>query len=793
MKWPADTKDFALPVRDADAGQPAESAMRLGVSGIRTVEHVQHNGAVMRLSHRGGNPLYEIVEGGAGSEKYRRGFVAVLPGATTGTLFNPYNLAVVQHGFKPAGALYYVLDFATNWNVSPSDTTNWHDVLAFSGGKIWINAAVRAALEIPVALVTADATPYLIPSVEPGEPYGSSTLNASQKRVFAIARETVRTFVPGAPEATLQPVVPRTDRRAVTLGPVVVPASHQATLAQLYHTLPDWQTPGGDWVCSWSIVQMALAAPVLTRTDGSASIMRHPPAFSSPTSSSSTTNVGKTFPSTEIMLTGSGQVYRYAIAPNAYDHGAIVIFPWAGTISAPLAGKERRTFSRLSYAANASAQVTVAGTALTYTAAAVRTVDMGSERSVVNGQTVVVAANAVIHPHETLEAAGAVCRWVPARTPGDYVGAAQGKPSWSQAAEQEITGSVVTKTWDQQTVTVTVSTPTETVVSIALSRSRTVGPQATIAPVTGYYASQLANPMANVWDTTGMGIAARLYYYEDSTVYNRPFAEVQSYMTPMADAAAGMTYYTDETWAGIDQRQHYTATQSAVQTQETQSVTWTTRDYLLRDETNGVKISVNGSLTGSQTYPAAGQMTVAVTLRVETRHHVNLISLGSLTFAYADLLPQTVALPLGTDMAFPVPRVHLSFAPAYRGQGHFRGASYITAAEETAGAPAAHLFNFRLRLARYSDIATLDELNRTGPEVNFLPVNLIEALYAIVFSQAFGVDIDPYPVTSQSRYEAIVQQFFSQTWDIQIRDGVQGPWPDSVRPGLSATSRLTRT
>ena len=719
-----------------------------------------------------------------------RGFVITAFGAASGARYSPYTLEQLTWPYALANASYGVQPFATSFNIH--DTLLWHDVLAFSGGKIWINAATRAALEIPVALVTADATPYLIPSAEPGEPYGSSTLNASQKRVFAVARSTVRTFVPGAPESTLQPVAPRTDRHAVTLGPVVAPASHHATLAQLYHTLPDWKTPGVDWVCSWSIVQMALAAPVLTRTDGSASIMRQPPSFSSPTSSSATTNVAKTFPSTEIMLTGNGQVHRYAIQPNAWDNGAIVIFPWAGTVSAPLAGNERRTFSRRSYAANSSAQVSVAGTPLTYTASAVRTVDTGTERHVVNGQTVVVAANAVIHPHEVLDAAGPVCRWSSGITPAAYAGAAHGKPSWSQS-EQEISGSVVTKTWDQQTVTLTVKTPAETVVSIALSRSRTVGPQVTIAPVTGYYAAQLANPMANVWDGSGMGMAARLYYYEAQTVVGRPFQEVESYMTPMADAAAGMTYYTDEAWGGIYDRQHYTATQSAVQTQETQSVTWTTLDYLLLDETNGVKISVNGSLTGSQIHPAAGQMTVAVTLRVETRHHVNLISLGSLTFAYADLLPQTVALPLGTDMAFPVPRVHLSFAPAYRGQGHFRGASYITAAEETAGAPAAHLFNFRLRLARYSDIATLDELNRTGPEVNFLPVNLIEALYAIVFSQAFGVDIDPYPVTSQSRYEAIVQQFFSQTWDIQIRDGVQGPWPDSVRPGLSPTSRLTRT
>ncbi|HNN47286.1 MAG TPA: hypothetical protein PKN34_14665, partial [Azospira sp.] len=68
MKWPNDTKDFALPVRDADAGQPAESAMRLGVSGIRTVEHVQSDGSIMRLSHRGGYPIYETVDGGSGAQ-----------------------------------------------------------------------------------------------------------------------------------------------------------------------------------------------------------------------------------------------------------------------------------------------------------------------------------------------------------------------------------------------------------------------------------------------------------------------------------------------------------------------------------------------------------------------------------------------------------------------------------------------------------------------------------------------------------------------------------------------------
>lgn len=721
-----------------------------------------------------------------------RGFVITAFGAASGARYSPYTLEQLTWPYALANASYGVQPFATSFNIH--DTLLWHDVLAFSGGKIWINAATRAALEIPVALVTADATPYLIPSAEPGEPYGSSTLNASQKRVFAVARSTVRTFVPGAPEAALQPVAPRSEGRAATLGPAISPATHQATMAQIYHSQQDWQAPGVDWICSWSIVQMALASPYLTRTDGAASIMRSPPGFSAPVQSSGSSNTAAALPATEIMITGNGEVYTYGSLPNGYYNGAIVIFPWSGTVSAALAGQFRRQYNRIAHSASASANQVVAGTSVTYTATASYTSDVGTEKAVVLPQTVTVAPGAQVHANEVLQYYGDTgYTWMSGKTAAAYGSSPHGQATWAQLEESDVAGSSAQKTWQQQTVSVSVSTPDETMVSIALSRSRTIGPQLTISPLTGYYASRLANPYGNVWDGFGMGLAAKIRYYEHASVWPRPGDEVLSAMAEMADAAAAMTFYTDERQDGVTQRQHYTAALSPSQTADQQTLTWTTRDYLFRDDVNGVSIRLDGSLTGTQTAPAAGQMTVAATLRIQTRHHVNSIDLGSLTFEYAELLPRTVTLPQSGEMAFPVPRVHLSCVPAYRGQGDFRGASYITAAEEGNGSPAAHLFNFRLRLARYSEVSTLDQSNRSGPDVVFLPVNFLEALHSVVFSQGFGVAPDPYPITSQTRYDAIVQQFFAPTFAVQIRDGVQGPWPGSVRPGLSPTSRLTRT
>ena len=85
--------------------------------------------------------------------------------------------------------------------------------------------------------------------------------------------------------------------------------------------------------------------------------------------------------------------------------------------------------------------------------------------------------------------------------------------------------------------------------------------------------------------------------------------------------------------------------------------------------------------------------------------------------------------------------------PAVSGAGSFKGAHYVTEEEEGFGLPGP-LVHFLLYLKSYGDLATVNDDN-LGPAVHFVPCNLLEMLYAFVFSQEYGVALsgDRYPVT----------------------------------------------
>jgi hypothetical protein len=100
-------------------------------------------------------------------------------------------------------------------------------------------------------------------------------------------------------------------------------------------------------------------------------------------------------------------------------------------------------------------------------------------------------------------------------------------------------------------------------------------------------------------------------------------AEINQEYADMASALAGQTYYDNESAGGIYRSNYYTRTIANDITQDTRSLTWRTKDYLLHDVTNGVYISVEGSFSGSG-HPATA--TLAVSLKIQTRYHTNSIS-----------------------------------------------------------------------------------------------------------------------------------------------------------------------
>jgi hypothetical protein len=159
-------------------------------------------------------------------------------------------------------------------------------------------------------------------------------------------------------------------------------------------------------------------------------------------------------------------------------------------------------------------------------------------------------------------------------------------------------------------------------------------------------------------------------------------------------------------------------------------------------------------------------------------------------YTYTELLPET---EIGTTgkYAVPSPQIRAIFAPLYQEQGSFKGAHYVTEEEENNGAAAFHGFDFLLYLRSYGDLGTLNADNESGTAVYFVPCNLLEMLYAIVFSQEYGVGTTRYPVTYTARFNDLMGTLFADPVRVSIRDGVSSLWTNAFGADFAATSTIS--
>ena len=790
MKWPNDTKDFALPVRDVDVGQPAESGMRLGVSGIRTVEWTQNDGSVVRLSHRGGHPIFESAHGagaGDGNETYRRGFVAVVPGATTGTLFNPYTLAVVQHGFKPAGALYYVLDYATSWNVSPSDTTNWRDVIVFDGNKILINGLRMAPPLQDLAGVPAGGIPYFINTGLSGGQYG----RPQDRRTFAVARELVKSWASSGITETLTPTTPRTDEKALTIGPAIVRSTHKAWLGQMYYTGTSATDDAGTWAFSQREVNMMLASPFLSGTNSSASVDMSPPALASAGTDTTARGTPITLPSTPIALKSND-----ARIVQSNQNLRIIYWYWDSTFSSPLQAQEYGNNTRLTYSGSGSASVTQAGVTLDFTCSNVKTWDERSIGLIMDNQYVTIADSGQYATYTalSLDADATNLIWNDTYAPLRGV-----QNVWVDDYLISPPGTNPTRYYENQTISATVEAAGAILlISVSASSNTSSGGAWNVTPNATHYNAHMGQPSTYPGQTFGMGIYGRLelnakyypasdiipvndYYKQNPSPPPKQLPAVLAEIEAEFDAKAAeyqtQTYYDCENSNGDSRYNFYTTAVNPSVSRSSKSLTWQTRDFILCDEENGVYISIVGDFSGQDT-----DATLTVSLVIETRHDTTTIQVLTRDYTYTDLLPE---YEIGTTgkYAVPSPQVRAMFAPLHREQGSFKGAHYVTLDEETAGADPAHLFSLQLVLHSFSDMGQVNELNTTDAGVHFVPVNLLEMLYCFVFSQDYGVGASTsqrYPVTFSARYNDLMANLFGVTINITVRDGVETPWTHSL-------------
>lgn len=822
---------------DTDLGGAQERAMFESVGGadtIRTTEWQNDDGTWSRLSTRNGWPIFETdkLRTSTGSTSSVRGFVAKVPGGTA-VLFDPYTLTVLQSPYTPALNTYTVQDFATSWNVPSGDTTHWCDVMLFDGTRIKVNGASMSSLGITVDH-GFPAIPYVINRVDASDRYGNAERNTSEKRVFAIGRYSVKSWGGGGTAETLTPTAPRTENRCLTIGQRTDRATHTARLGQLYHGAEGWDG-ATEWYFSGASVQMLLTSTYLVKSSLGANVAMPLASLMSAGLSSGSMSTDVTLPSTEVALMAHGVVgSTNPFVPNTYSapgYGGNYScrFEFNAIASRELSGKVDATYSRVTYDGSSTSTVEVAGVVLSYVAKNNKKWDVRDESTSIKAQSVVLFVmdeSGVSNSNGSdMTANSSALYWgqhfttpltdgLNASGPGPN----RGTPNKNISGES-ISSSSVTRNYEEQTCSFSVSADSGALVSGSFSRSKSSGPEVvfTANPSTYYHA---------VVDTyswpgptfSGLGIyngpvnfqaytssaTDETWLYRYHGVYYSPFdwyVQPQEAVDAINAKYSGMraqfqaqTCYDSENSDGYSTSSarggpYYTATVSPSVTLDNCLLNWSTKDYLLYDATNGVFISVESTFAGVDALA-----TLSVLLRVKTRHHDTTQVLGTYAYNYGSpegMLPEREIESTG-KYAVPSPQIRAIFAPLYQEQGSFKGAHYVTSAEESGGAVPFHGFNFLLHLSSYASFDTCNADN-DGQAVYFVPCNLLEMLYAFVFSSELGVALtgERYPVTYPARFTALMSTLFSNPFRVSVLNGSVVNWTDSFGVEFSTVSTVS--
>lgn len=812
MSFFDDKKRDFLPVRDgADQGGGQERAMINavgGVNGIRRREEDNFDGTTTTLYTRKGRPVFETTEPvSTGVVNVKRGFLVKDPQSGYAVLFNPYDLSVLKRKYVPALNTYAVQHFGTRWNVPSTDTTHWNDVVLFDGTSVKVNARYMTAL-----MTTADhgfaAVPFVIDTNDNESRYGSQELNLTQKRVFAVGRDQVKSWGGGGVTETLTPITPRAEGRALTIGQHIDRVARKAFFGQLFHTAMSWDDIGGEWGFSIAEVSMLLTPPYLVKVSSGDTAAMTPPELVSigPSSGSMTTAV--TLPATAIGMYATPSVGHYADYPTT-PHG-IVYFTWAGVVAKEMAGTVLANYSRITLTGTENYNFLGVGT---YTATNTKTIDSRSEYPVVDAQYIDFTDTVPTSTDMRLNAASDHLFWSLVDN-GLAIDLGPMRGQRGNYCQGEDVGSrpYASRDYETQNGSFVMSFSGVETIRVTMFREYSTGQQWNAIPNMDYYNPYMGlGGVADYGDENGYGIYNWPYVenYHDGgsnpvSEYKRVggvqspevCAEINSALNSMVNALMGQTVYQSENAEGYYSRPapwsqgHYLSSITEDQDKLIATLTWETKDFLLFDQTNGVYISVEGHFSGSGT-----SASLTVNLKVQTRYHTNTISLFSSGYTYTELLPEKLIDPFGSDTPLnrrvPSPQIRAIFAPLYQGQESFHGAHYITASEEANGATPYHGVNFRLVLRSYDGFDTCNEDNSAGRDIHFVPCNLIEMLYCFVFSQEYGVnEYFKYPVTYADRFTALSEQLF-KAYRISVRDGVVGNWTDTIDPKIASISNAT--
>lgn len=800
----------SFPTRDGIAtGKANERQMleRGGMSneGFRTDLRDNPDGSTTMLRTRGGSPEFSTVaaQRPLDGQPVARGFVAHAFGKSYGALFDPYTLAIEDKRFSIRFATYHVSSVAA----SAYAPRNWLDVWSWDGATMRINGQLAKTFfpfRFPAAVL--QAIPYL--RTWPSAPiYGDKWQNSDfPKRIYAVGPESVgiatdpRWASVIAP-LKLSPEAPRSENKALVCGPFTNRSTHEATLAQLYFTGEAWDSLVGGWAYSSTKVAMLLTPPYLQATNSSSGVGATPPVLANLGMSYGSMTTDVILPATEVALYGIGEDNAantpYVRCASAGYYG--VVWPWSGTVVKTLLGDVLGTYDRLTYGGESSSSETQAGVSVAYAASNTKWFDSRQDTTRIKNQSVPLGDTDNAYSDLFLTA-NATDLWVgqdgTTPEPDPALSEARGTATKIVSGPAGISGSYCLRDYEVQTIIASAVAGAHTLVAITATREQSAGEKAEFTGNFTYYNTYLATPYAWIGASSGIGIASACGilpyvdpadiipiadYYRNSGAHcydqdSGAAAEINAKYASINAAVKAQILYDSENSDGFFSRApasaYYTASINPSVTLDDLTLTWSTRDFLLHDETNGVYITVDGHFAATKSYGASASATLTVVLNIETPWGSGSKVLYDLDYTYTDMLPEEEIGSTG-KYAIPSPKIMAVFAPKHREQGTFPGAAYVTQDEVGNGAVPAILVNFVLVLEPYSFIGSAE----TDGQIHLVPVNLLEMLYAYVFSRKYGIDpYQRYPVSDTAAFNTIMAGLFNVQHHIQFRDGAMNEW-----------------
>ncbi len=762
--WP---QPFApLPTREAERQQAAERTMQaavkapsqVGAGDVDAAGEVDPNAIRRReqdgvvLKTRGGFPHFfntETDAQGTDAAATLRGFT-ISAGTAKAVVFN--GVTVEKTGETLFSRTpYFVAPITSTQPLSPPEWGAKADVWLYRSGSILVNTKGLSSVLFQPQQIEADALPFIITN-SGSNPYGVNTPVSG----FAIGRYSLA--LPNGASMNLLPVEPRSQNKAMTYGQKIKPANREAWQQQLYFTGESWDALTGGWSisqCKYALVQNSIAPPSSYATQTAYSISTTTPSCIPQIQGVSNFTGFVSLGTINVPITVAGR-WGNPVGAN-YSFGAYHNYYIYARPSELYFGDVEygvdRTVNTISHTNTVDGSVLFMGESVNVFATVNRVVSSYSDTGRTPEQFVAIPdfMNPDVLMRDGPDAEIYLESSVNPAVSASGVDTSTVQNDDGYPIEDDSNGSTANRTESAYNGAFSITHKGFELMAGEFSRNTQIGHKIMA------YENPLNRPIfeavfgSNSWEqlkSSGQGTWVKNSEYQAFQPGN-----IGSWTGKQVVYIGGFYVQRFINFGTV-----------VASPPDMSSLNWRTTDFILLDEENQTSVLIKGFFSGTN-YSG----TLSVQLVIST----------PISTVTAELFSQEIGyeLPLTEDEPahVPVPRLTIFPGAMYYHQGAMCGAVYSEADE---GAPKASLMSFDLRLRGFDAVG---ETRQSHGAIEFVPANLLEMLYAYVYSSKYGLDNDErYPVTRTALYDDMQQTLFGTTFAVNYKNGTLSAWASDL-------------